>query len=136
VKKLLFLCFLILPLVAKETQLYESGPNVIFHYDHLSKKEKEIALQVDFNNAVFYLEQDQYLKAIKLFKRTATILKVPSFLNIGIAYYKLNSINNAYLYLKKIYDIKEAANFDTYSYLSASYYLYQITKDRKYITTS
>jgi tetratricopeptide (TPR) repeat protein len=135
VKKLLFLCFLILPLVAKETQLYESGPNVIFHYDHLSKKEKEIALQVDFNNAVFYLEQEQYLKAIKLFKRTATILKVPSFLNIGIAYYKLNSINNAYLYLKKIYDIKEAANFDTYSYLSASYYLYQITKDRKYITT-
>lgn len=119
---------------AREAQVYESQSNVIINYENLSKKERDIALQVDFNNAVLYLEQEQYVKAIKLFKKTATILKVPSFLNIGIAYYKLDSINNAFLYLKKIYDIEETANFDTYSYLSASYYLYLITNDRKYIS--
>ncbi|MCK5294557.1 MAG: hypothetical protein KAJ49_07895 [Arcobacteraceae bacterium] len=94
-----------------------------------------MALQVDFNNAVLYLEQKKYLQAIRLFKKTAKILKIPSFLNIGIAYYKLDSINNAYLYLKKIYDVKEAASQDVYSYISSSYYLYLITNDRKYITT-
>ncbi|HIP13177.1 MAG TPA: hypothetical protein EYG97_03055 [Arcobacter sp.] len=94
-----------------------------------------MSLQIDFNNAVLYLEQKEYIKSIKLFKKTAKILKIPSFLNIGIAYYKLNSINNAYLYLKKIYDINEAAKEDIFSYISASYYLYLITDDRKYITT-
>ena len=118
-----------------ETQIYESQPNVIFNYKKLTKNEQSISLQIDFNNAVLYLEQKEYLKAIKLFKKTAKILKVPSFLNIGIAYYKLNSTNNAYLYLKKIFDIKETAKEDIYSYLSASYYLYLITDDRKYITT-
>ena len=122
-------------LFAKESYIYESQPNVIFNYKNLTKKERSIALQIDFNNAVLYLEQKKYIQAIRLFKKTAKILKIPSFLNIGIAYYKLNSINNAYLYLKKIYDIKEAASQDVYSYISSSYYLYLITNDRKYITT-
>jgi len=120
---------------ALEAQIYESQPNVIFNFKKLTKKEQSISLQIDFNNAVLYLEQKEYIKSIKLFKKTAKILKIPSFLNIGIAYYKLNSINNAYLYLKKIYDINEAAKEDIFSYISASYYLYLITDDRKYITT-
>jgi len=122
-------------LEAKETQVYESQPNVLFKYKSLTKKEQNLALRVEFNNAVLYLEQKKYFKAIKLFKKTAKILKIPSFLNIGIAYYKLNSTNNAYLYLKKIYDIKEVASEDVYSYISASYYLYLLTNDRKYIST-
>lgn len=120
---------------AKENYIYESQPNVIFNYDKLTQKERSVALRVDFNNAVLYLEQKKYLNAIRLFKKTAKILKIPSFLNIGIAYYKLNSQNNSYLYLKKIYDLKEAAQEDVYSYISSSYYLYLITNDRKYITT-
>ena len=131
----LFLFSTLLLLNAKETHLYESQPNIIFNYKKLIKKEQNFSLQIDFNNAVLYLEQKKYLKAIKLLKKTARIIKIPSFLNIGIAYYKLDSFNNAYLYLKKIFDLKEVAKKDVYSYISASYYLYQLTNDRKYITT-
>ena len=134
-KQLLFMICFISFLIAKESYVYESQPNVIFKHKVLTKKEQSVALQVDFNNAVLYLEQKKYIKAIHIFKKTAKILKIPSFLNIGISYYKLNSLNNAYLYLKKIYDLKEAAKEDMYSYISASYYLYLITNDRKYITT-
>jgi len=134
-KKIIIFIFFSLYLIAKDSFVYESQPNVIFNYKHLTKKEQSLALQVDFNNAVLFLEEKKYLKAIHLFKKTAKILKIPSFLNIGIGYYKLHSTNNAYLYLKKIYDIKEAAMYDLYSYISASYYLYLITNDRKYIST-
>jgi len=126
---------ILLSLSLFSSSVYESQPNIIFEHKILTKKQQDLSLRVEFNNAVLYLEQKKYLKAIKLFKRTAKILKVPSFLNIGIAYYKLHSINNAYLYLKKIYSVKEAATQDTYSYISASYYLYLITNDRKYIST-
>ena len=60
-------------------------------------------------------------------------LALASYLNIGIAYYKLNAHKNAYLYLKKIYEIKELSYKDKYSYFSAAYYLYQITNDKDYI---
>lgn len=133
--KIILLIFFTISIFAKDSFVYESQPNIIFNYKHLTKKEQSLALQVDFNNAVLFLEKKEYLKAIHLFKKTAKILKIPSFLNIGIGYYKLHSTNNAYLYLKKIYDIKEAAMYDLYSYISASYYLYLITNDRKYIST-
>ncbi len=120
-------------LFAKENKILESQPEILFEYKKLSKDQTKVALQVKFNNAVLYLEQEEYVKAIKLFKQTQKLLKIPSFLNIGIAYYKLKSNNNAYLYLKKIYDVKEAASEDPYSYMSAEYYLYKITNDKKYI---
>jgi len=120
---------------AKNDQVYESQPNLLFKNKELLHIEQSVSLEVDFNNAVLHLENEQYLQAISLFKKTAKILKVPSFLNIGIAYYKLKSMNNAYLYLKKIYDFKESAKEDSYSYISASFYLYLITNDRKYIAT-
>jgi Tfp pilus assembly protein PilF len=120
---------------ALDSQVYESQPNVIFKYDSLQKQQKNVSLEIDFNNAVLYMQQKQYLKAITILKKTAKILKIPSFLNIGICYYKLDSHNNAYLYLKKIYDLKEATKEDIYSYMSASYYLYLVTNDRKYLAT-
>ena len=54
-------------------------------------------------------------------------------MNIGIAYYKLNANKNAYLYLKKIYDLKDIVNNDKFSYFSAAFYLYKITNDKDYI---
>ncbi|MGB5867550.1 MAG: hypothetical protein WBG69_06740, partial [Arcobacteraceae bacterium] len=50
-----------------------------------------------------------------------------------IAYYKLKSNNNAYLYLKKIYDFKELQYKDKFSYFSAAYYLYKFTNNNEYI---
>ena len=123
----------IFTLNAKET--YESQSNIIFKNKILKKQNNDLQLKIDFNNAVLYLEQEQYIKAINIFKKTANQLKVPSFLNIAIAYYKLELSNNAYLYLKKLYDLKNLQKQDLFSYLSASYYLYQITNDRKYISS-
>ncbi len=119
--------------LSKENKVLESQPEILFEYKNLNKVQNEIALQVKFNNAVLYLEQEKYVKAIKLFKQTQKLLKIPSFLNIGIAYFKLNSQNNAYLYLKKIYDVKEVASEDPYSYMSASYYLFKLTNDKKFM---
>ncbi|MBI3874033.1 MAG: hypothetical protein HY307_03395 [Arcobacter sp.] len=129
------LCIVFSSLNAKDEQVYESQPNILFKQKELLHIEQSISLETDFNNAVLYLEQEEYLKAINLFKKTAKILKIPSFLNIGIAYYKLGSTSNAYLYLKKIYDFKEASREDSYSYISASYYLYRITNDRNFISS-
>ena len=120
-------------LFSKENKLIESQPEILFEYKKLNKEQNKLAMQVKFNTAVLYLEQGEYVKAIKLFKTTQKYFKVPSFLNIGISYYKLKSYNNAYLYLKKIYDVKEAAIEAPYSYMSASYYLYELTKDRQFI---
>ena len=122
-------------LQAKNPQIYESQPQILFNEEELIDTQESVALEVDFNNAVLHLENGEYLEAITLFKKTAKILKIPSFLNIGIAYYKLDSTNNAYLYLKKIHDFKESAKVDPYSYISANYYLYKITNDKKFITT-
>lgn len=111
----------------------DSQPEIIFKYDKLKKNQENLSLQIDFNKAVLLLEKQEYEKAINIFKRTAQILQIPSFLNIGIAYYKQNSIYNAKLYLNKIFDYKEAMYSDTYSYMSASYYLYHITKELSYL---
>jgi hypothetical protein len=120
-------------LFSKESKIIESQPEILFEYKKLNRQQNKIALQVKFNNAVLYLEQEKYISAIRLFKQTQKILKIPSFLNIGIAYYKLKSLNNAYLYLNKIYQMKEIATQDPYSYMSATYYLFKLTNNKKYI---
>lgn len=120
-------------LIAQEGKTVESQPQILFEHENLKDAQNKRELLIKFNTAVLYLEQGEYLHAIKLFKQSSQILKVPSYLNIGIAYYKLNSINNAYLYLKKIYDFKDLQYKDKYSYFSAAYYLYKITGDSKYI---
>jgi len=54
-------------------------------------------------------------------------------LNIGIAYYKLNSIYNARIYLERIYNHSAAIKENTYSYMSACYYLYLISNNKKFL---
>jgi hypothetical protein len=120
---------------ADELQNIESQVNIIFNKKDIKKDNKKLSLRINFNNGVLYLEQKKYIKAIKIFKHTAKELKIPSFLNIGISYYKLKSFNNSYLYLKKLYDLKYLSKQNLYTYVSASYYLYHITHDRKYITS-
>jgi tetratricopeptide (TPR) repeat protein len=129
-------CFiLLLPIVlfSAENKTIESQPQILFEHEKLQNKQEKRELLLKFNTAVLYLEQEKYLHAIKLLKQSSKILKVPSYLNIGIAYYKLKSNNNAYLYLKKIYDFKELQFNDRYSYFSAAYYLYKITNNEEYI---
>ncbi|RXK11993.1 hypothetical protein CP965_11920 [Halarcobacter mediterraneus] len=108
---------------------------MLFKYNKLKENQEKFELQVEFNKAILLLEKEEYEEAIESFKKTSKLLKIPSFLNIGIAYYKLNQIDNALLYLNNIYDYKEASFSNTYSYISASYYLYLIKKDRKYLET-
>lgn len=120
-------------LFSLENKTIESQPQILFEHQNLQDKQERRELLLKFNTAVLYLEQEKYMHAIQLLKQSSKILKVPSYLNIGIAYYKLNSENNAYLYLKKIYDFKELQYKDKYSYFSAAYYLYKITNNEEYI---
>ena len=92
-----------------------------------------LSQQVEFNNAVLLLEKGEYLKAIDILKDTSKFLKIPSYLNIGIAYYKLNYMHNAKVYLERIYAYDAAITEDTYSYMSACYYLYLISDNEKFL---
>ncbi len=136
-KKLYKILFWILltPIVlfSLENKTIESQPQILFEHKKLQDKQERRELLLKFNTAVLYLEQEKYIHAIQLLKQSSKILKVPSYLNIGIAYYKLKSNNNAYLYLKKIYDFKELQFKDKYSYFSAAYYLFKITNNKEYI---
>lgn len=113
----------------------ESQPEIVFEFEKLKKTQENLALQVDFNKAVLHLSKNEYEEAILLFKKTSKMIEIPSFLNIGIAYYRMGSIDNAILYLNKIYEKEENSKNNTFSYMSACYYLYQISKDNKYLDT-
>jgi len=132
-KKIFFILLTPLLLFSLENKTIESQPQILFEHKKLEDKQERRELLLKFNTAVLYLEQEKYLHAIQLLKQSSKILKVPSYLNIGIAYYKLKSNNNAYLYLKKIYDFKELQYKDKFSYFSAAYYLYKITNNKEYI---
>ena len=136
-KKIVFLTLISifsLSLFAKE-DIIDSQPEILFKYDDLKKNQEKFRLQVEFNKAILLLEQGKYKKAIEILKETSKILKIPSFLNIGIAYFKLGQKENALLYLNNIYDFTEAAYSNKYSYISACYYLFQLEKDVKYLET-
>ncbi len=111
----------------------ESQPEIIFQFDKLQKTQENLALQVDFNKAVLHLNKNEYEEAIKLFEKTSKTLEIPSYLNIGISYYKLGLVKNAVFYLNKIYEKTDMANTGNFAYIAASYYLYQISKDTKYL---
>jgi len=128
-----FILFLSTVLFSIENKTVESQPQILFEHEKLQNKQVRRELLLKFNTAVLYLEQEKYTHAIQLLKQSSKILKVPSYLNIGIAYYKLKSKNNAYLYLKKIYDFKELQYKDKFSYFSAAYYLYKIRNNKEYI---
>ncbi|MFA7083310.1 MAG: hypothetical protein WC141_02125 [Arcobacteraceae bacterium] len=118
---------------AKVNDTIEALPNILFTYDKLKKQHTVTTLQVDFNKGVALLEKKEYEKAIEIFKQTAQVLRIPSFLNIGIAYFKLDSFKNSAIYLNQIYNIKELMYTDTYSFMSSAYYLYKMTNDDKYL---
>ena len=71
---LLLFTFFILPIssFSLEKPLIESEPEILFQFDKLKKKQENIALKVDFNKAILYLESEEYEKAIVLLKKTAT----------------------------------------------------------------
>lgn len=131
--KILFFIFCLNSLLFANRDSIESQPEIIFQFDKLRKTQENLQLQVDFNKAVLFLSKGQYEDSIKLFEKTLNFLELPSILNIAIAYYKLNSIDNAVIYFNKIYENEQNINTDSYSYMSAAYYLYQISKDNKYL---
>lgn len=135
VYKIVLINLLFINILYANNDLIESQPEILFKFEKLKKSQDNLALQMDFNKAVLFLNKNEYEKAIELFKKTSSILEIPSFLNIGIAYYKLNSVDNAVLYLSKIYKNENIIKSDSFSYLSACYYLYQISKDNKYLDT-
>ena len=118
-----------------DQDILESQPEIIFQFEKLKKSQENLSLQVDFNKAVLHLSKNEFNEAVELFQKTSKILEIPSYLNIGIAYYKLNSVDNAIVYLNKIYEKTENSKTNTFSYMSACYYLYQISKDNKYLDT-
>ena len=132
-KLLLIIIFVNYTLYAKD--LIESQPEIVFQFEKLKKSQENLLLQIDFNKAVLHLNKNEYEEAIKLFQKTSKILEIPSFLNIGIAYYKLGAIDKSIVYLNKIYDKPENAEGNTFAYMSSCYYLYQISKDNKYLDT-
>ncbi len=131
--KVIFFIFSLLISFNLYADKIDSQPDILFKHKKIEKDQEQFALQMEFNKAVLLLEKGEYKKAIETFKTTSDALKIPSFLNIGIAYYKLGQIENALLYLNNIYEYKEAIYTDTYSYISAAYYLYQISNDKTYL---
>lgn len=132
-KLLCLLVFIFSLSFARLNDTTESLPNILFTYDKLKKQHTVTSLQIDFNKGVSALEKKEYEKAIEIFKRTAQVLRIPSFLNIGIAYYKLNSFNNAKIYFNQIYSVKDLMYNDTYSFMSSAYYLYKMTNEDQYL---
>jgi tetratricopeptide (TPR) repeat protein len=148
-KKSIYFIFLVVfsnILLANTKSVLDSQPELLNKYDSIKKQQERLNLKVDFNRAVLLLEQEEYYDAIELFKRTREVLKVPSILNLGVAHYKLmeqekdkNSDRykklrkNVLIYFGEVFNIKEAAYSHTYSFMSASYYLYEITLDEKYL---
>ncbi len=132
IKFILILWIIYLPtLQAKD--LIESQPEILFKYNKLNKSYQNLTVQVAFNKAVLLLEKKKYQEAITIFKSTASVMKIPSFLNIAIAYYQMKSIYNAKIYFQRIYQHDEARYSNTYSFMSACFYLYQLSKDKNYL---
>ncbi|WP_228156069.1 tetratricopeptide repeat protein [Arcobacter lacus] len=133
VYKILFSIFLFNSILYANNDLLESQPEIIFETDRLLDSQENLEIQVDFNKAVLHLKKGEYEEAIKLFEKTSSFIEIPSLLNIGIAYYKLENIELSKEYLSKIYEKKSNLVNQTFSFISACYYLYEITKDDKYI---
>ena len=131
VYKIFFLAILNCTLYANE--LIKSQPEILFEFDNLKESQQNLEIQVKFNKAVLFLGKERYKEAIKLLEETSAYLPIPSKLNIAIAYYKLEAIDKAVIYLNSIFENKRNRTNNTYSYMSSCYYLYEISKDNKYL---
>ncbi|MGM0519218.1 MAG: tetratricopeptide repeat protein [Campylobacterota bacterium] len=129
--KIFFLVIFNCTLFANE--LIKSQPEILFEFDKLEKSQQNLEVQVKFNKAVLLLGKQKYKEAIELLNQTSKYLEIPSKLNIAIGYYKLGAIDKAVIYLNSIYEDKKNRTNNTYSYMSSCYYLYEISKDNKYL---
>lgn len=128
-----FFGFLIFYTLSFAVSEFKSQPEILFDYSKIKSSYETTNAQSQFNKGVVLLGQKKYIQAIEIFKQTAKYYQLPSYLNIGISYFKMNSISNAKLYFEKIYTTKDAQFSDIYVFLSSCYYLYKITKDDTYL---
>ena len=132
-KKLLICAFSCLYLHSAPINIIKSQPEILFEYKNLKESQSKIELNIEFNKAVALMKDKKYIEAIEAFEKTISFIEVPSYLNIAIAYYNLQEYDNAKLYFEKIYQNPENVYDESYAYMSACYYLYQIGDDDKYL---
>lgn len=113
--------------------IIESQPQIIFEIEKLKGSSENLELQVDFNKAVLHFERNELQEALKLFKKTSRDFEIPSLLNMGIIYFKLQDLEKAKELFNKIYSKKANLINQPYSFISSCYYLFEITKDDKYM---
>lgn len=113
--------------------IIESQPQVIFELEKLGASSENLEIQVDFNKAVLHFRKGEYKEALRLFEKTSKVFEAPSLLNIGIIHYKQKEEEKAKELFLKIYSKKTNLLNQPYSFISSCYYLFEITKDDKYM---
>ena len=113
--------------------IIESQPQIIFELEKLEASNENLEIQVDFNKAVLHFRKGEYKDALRLFERTSKVFEAPSLLNMGIIYYKQKDEKKAQELFNKIYSKKTNLLNQPYSFISSCYYLFEITKDDKYM---
>jgi len=130
---LIFTYFSFFQTEARAKQILEYQDRFLSSYDKFNKNDLTRKLVIDFNTGVLKLNEKKYKEAIKIFRKTAIVLRVSSVLNIAISYYNLKHSSRAKLFFRYIYKYPHLKQTNTYAYMSASFYLYKITKDDKYL---
>ena len=113
--------------------IIESQPQIIFELEKLEASNENLEIQVDFNKAVLHFRKGEYKDALRLFEKTSKVFEAPSLLNMGIIYYKQKDEKKAKEFFNKIYSKKTNLINQPYSFISSCYYLFEITKDDKYM---
>ena len=113
--------------------IIESQPQIIFELEKLEASNENLEIQVDFNKAVLHFRKGEYKDALRLFEKTSKVFEAPSLLNMGIIYYKQKDDEKAKELFNKIYSKKTNLLNQPYSFISSCYYLFEITKDDKYM---
>ena len=113
--------------------IIESQPQIIFELEKLEASNENLEIQVDFNKAVLYFRKGEYKDALRLFEKTSKVFEAPSLLNMGIIYYKQKDYEKAKELFNKIHSKKTNLLNQPYSFISSCYYLFEITKDDKYM---
>lgn len=131
--RILIVCFFVTSLFSNTTSVLNSQPNILFDYKNLKDSQDKLGMQLEFNKAVLLMEQKKYIEAIQSFEKSISILEIPSYLNMAIAYYRLERFDDAKKYFELIFNNPENVYDESYAYMSASYYLYQLTNDNKFL---
>ncbi len=137
-KKLLFLSFFLiffylLQSQAEAHQLLEYQDRFLRSYAKFNKNQITRELVSNFNTGVLKLKEKKYIEAIKIFRKTARVLRVSSVLNIAICYHNIGNDKRAKLFFRYIYKYPKLRKTNVYAFMSATYYLYNITKRDMYL---